>query len=159
MTTYSKAQFIDPRGYTIGGWSKNIDGYLFDWNLGESIVVSTFYSTSNFIISSGLLQASVYGTSYFKYMDSVGVNIAIGPNPVQNNLTIAASQIGVQIETIQVLDQWGKIIIYVVGPFSGLNLKKQISFASVNTGIYFVVLNYIVSNTIKKNKVFKIVKI
>ena len=159
MTKFSKAQSIDPRASTIIGQSKAIDGFLFDWSLGESILVNTLYSTCNFIISTGQLQASVSSTYYFKYMDSIGVKISIGPNPVKNNLTISAAQQGLQIENMLVVDEWGHTILNLTGPFSGLNFKKSISFSSVNTGLYFVVLNYIVSNSIKKSQVFKIVKI
>lgn len=154
-----KAQWIDPSGFIVSSQSKSVDNDAFDWNLGESILVNTLYASSNLIISSGILQTTISGTYYFHYIDSVGIKITIGPNPVKNTLTITAAQEGLQIEKIQIVDAWGRKIFFEAGPFSGLNFKKYVSFSSVNTGVYFVIVYYVVANTMQKNKIFKIVKI
>jgi len=86
------------------------------------------------------------------------LKLFIGPNPVNNNINLYCNQLNIFIERIQVTDAFGQLKQIFNGPFSGVNFKLQIPFLSANTGIYFIVIHYIVDNKLYNIKTYKIVK-
>ena len=52
----------------------------------------------------------------------------------------------------------GQFLKIVEGPWSGIDFEQNLSFASANTGIYFIVIHYVVGNSILKKQIFKIIK-
>ena len=52
----------------------------------------------------------------------------------------------------------GQLLKIIEGPWSGIQFEQNLSFASVNTGIYLIVIHYVVGNSILKKQIFKIIK-
>ena len=86
------------------------------------------------------------------------IKIGIGPNPTLDRINIFCDELGIIITSIQVADAFGQSKKLWEGPFSGVNFKTQVSMLSVNTGIYFIVIHYIVDNKFNKIKTYKIIK-
>jgi hypothetical protein len=55
-------------------------------------------------------------------------------------------------------NQQGQLLKIVEGPWSGIQCEQTLSFTSVNTGIYFIAIHYVVGNSILKKQIFKIIK-
>lgn len=148
----------DPYAFNVNGHTKYGEPYSWDWSFGEGILVNTLISKSQFLITAGLLQNNFLMENNINIVDSIGMRFSIGPNPVKNKLIITIAQLGLVISKIEIFTQQGKPYLIIQGPFSGLHFCQEITFASANTGIYIVVLHYVVANSLSKTKVFKVIK-
>jgi hypothetical protein len=127
------------------------------WSFGETVFTSTLVHPTGFILTGGLLQPN--GTMNSEVSTRLeNLKLYIGPNPVLNGLYIFCDELGIIIKGIQVVDAFGQSKQVVEGPFSGVNFKIQVPLVSVNTGIYFIVIHYIVDNKFNKIKTYKIIK-
>jgi len=127
------------------------------WSFGETIFTQTLVHPTGFIITGGLLQPNgSMNTGAFNSIENI--KIGIGPNPTLDRINIFCDELGIIITSIQVADAFGQSKKLWEGPFSGVNFKTQVSMLSVNTGIYFIVIHYIVDNKYHKIKTYKIIK-
>ncbi|MEI6189868.1 MAG: hypothetical protein WCP61_05540 [Chitinophagia bacterium] len=154
----AKAQNMDPYTFNVNGHTKFIEPYSWDWSFGEGLIVNTLYASNQFLITAGMLQNNFLMDYNVHIVDSIGIHFSIGPNPVKNKLIISAAQLGLAIIRIGIYHEQGKEYQVIEGPFSGIHFYQEIPFASANTGIYIVVINYVVANSLSKTKVFKIIK-
>jgi hypothetical protein len=130
----------------------------YHWSFGETTLINTLVNQNGLIITGGLLQPFV-NSSYTLSSSSINeLKLLIGPNPVNNNINLYCNQLNIFIERIQVTDAFGQLKQIFNGPFSAVNFKLQIPFLSANTGIYFIVIHYIVGNKLYNTKTYKIVK-
>lgn len=128
------------------------------WSFGETLFVKTLVNQNGLIVTGGLLQPTI-NSSYTLSSSSINeLKLLIGPNPVNNNINLYCNQLNIFIERIQVTDAFGQLKQIFNGPFSAVNFKLQIPFLSANTGIYFIVIHYIVDNKLYNIKTYKIVK-
>jgi hypothetical protein len=135
------------------------NNWILDWSLGESIATQTWQLKNKIIYSTGFLQPALMLNPAIHSPPSFDFNLVWGPNPVINYVRLSCKQAGIDIMSIQVMDNYGNKIQNIKGPFSGLHFSKQISFASANTGIYIIALHYIVANKFSQMKIIKIIKI
>ena len=127
------------------------------WSFGETIFTQTLVHPTGFIITGGLLQPNgSMNTGAFNSIENI--KIGRGPNPTLDRINIFCDELGIIITSIQVADAFGQSKKLWEGPFSGVNFKTQVSMLSVNTGIYFIVIHYIVDNKFNKIKTYKIIK-
>jgi len=148
----------DPYAFNVNGHTKYGEPYSWDWSFGEGILVNTLNSKNQFLITTGLLQNNFLMENNVNIVDSIGIRFSIGPNPVKNKLIITITQLGLVISKIEIFTQQGKLYQIIQGPFSGLHFYQEIPFASANTGIYLVVIHYVVANSFLKTKVYKVIK-
>jgi hypothetical protein len=127
------------------------------WSFGETVFTQTLVHPTGFIITGGLLQPNA-STNAEISARLENLKIYIGPNPTLDRINIFCDELGIIIKRIQIADAFGQTKQVHEGPFSGVNFKTQISFVSVNTGIYFIVIHYIVDNKFNKIKTYKIIK-
>ncbi len=130
----------------------------YHWSFGETTLINTLVNQNGLIITGGLLQPNIH--SHYT-LSSTAINelkLVIGPNPVNNNFNLYCNQLNVFIESIRVTDAFGQLKKVIKGPFSGVNFKMQIPFLSANTGIYFIVIHYIVDNKFYNTKTYKLIK-
>lgn len=152
------AQYPYPSALNPSSHSTTIGAISWDWSLGEQIMVQTLRSEHGYIISTGFLQNDLgQGVDYKLLAESMPFKI--GPNPIQQNLRISSDQNGIVISSIEIRDAQAKLFKRVQGPFSGIQFEHTISFISANTGLYFILINYVVGTSISKTKVFKIFKL
>ena len=164
---FIQAQVLDPSIINSAGGKINIvsktnqanTNWIFDWSLGESFAIQTWCSKNKIIFSTGFLQPTLMLNPELVKPGAFDFILKSGPNPVSNYLLLSCKQAGIDIMSIQVMDNYGNIIQNIQGPFAGLHFSKQISFASANTGIYIIALHYIVANKFSQMKIIKIIKI
>jgi hypothetical protein len=164
---FSQAQILDPTIINTAGGKINIYSktnqvkinWTLDWSLGESLATQTWQLKNKLIYSTGFLQPALMLNPAFTHPANFDFNIIWGPNPVSTNVWLSCKQAGIDIMSIHIMDNYGNKIQNIKGPFSGLHFSKQIPFASVNTGIYFIALHYIVANKFSQMKIIKIIKI
>lgn len=131
---------------------------IVSWSFGETTFTTTLVNKNGFILTGGFIQPSINKAFGVILNNLSDLKINIGPNPVRDNLTIICNQLGSVISGIQIADIFGQTKIILNGPFSGVNFKTQLSFSSVNTGVYFITIFYIVDQNLAKIKVYKVIK-
>jgi hypothetical protein len=167
ISCFTQAQILDPAIINTAGGNIHIESktnqvknnWMLDWSFGESIATQTLPLKNKLIYSTGFLQPAFMLNPAFNSPASFDFNLVWGPNPVIDYVGLSCKQAGVDIISISVMDNYGNKIQNIKGPFSGLHFSKQISFASANTGIYFIAIHYIVSNKFSQMKIIKIIKI
>lgn len=157
--TLLQGQYLDPFCQNILSGSKPTGDITLDWNIGEPLSAATIVSKNNIMLTSGFLQNQNEAIRTFKNIDSFKLKILIGPNPIQENFTISCTQDGLDILCIKIIDAFGNSIQEIKGPYSGLNFQKNINLLSENKGIYYVIVNFILTGKFTANKVFKLLKI
>jgi hypothetical protein len=167
ISCFTQAQILDPAIINTAGGNINIESktnqvknnWILDWSLGESIATQTWQLKNKLIYSTGFLQPALMLNPAFNSPASFDFNLVWGPNPVINYVGLSCKETGIDIISISVMDRYGNKIQNIKGPFSGLHFSKQISFASANTGIYFIAIHYIVAGKFSQMKIIKILKI
>jgi len=151
------AQTKYPTIINLSGDSKQIEGIIWDWSFGEQLLVLTLYSNKNLILTTGYLQNDFGNGVNFKILETT-TPFKIGPNPLIQNLKIHSDQSGMIISKIEMSNAQGQLLKMVEGPWSGIQFEQTLSFASVNTGIYFIAIHYVVGKSILKKQIFKVIK-
>jgi hypothetical protein len=151
------AQTKYPTIINLNGNSKQIEGIIWDWSFGEQLLVQTLYSSKNLMLTTGFLQNEFWVSIDLKELDLI-TPFKIGPNPAVQFLKIYSDQSGILISKIEMRNEQAQLLKLILGPFSGIQFQKTISIASVNTGTYFIVIHYVVGNSILKKQIFKVIK-
>ena len=151
------AQTKYPGIINLSGDSKQIEGIIWDWSFGEQLLVQTLYSNKNLILTTGYLQNDFGNGVNFKIFETT-TPFKIGPNPFMQNLKIHSDQSGMIISKIEMSNAQGQLLKIIQGPFSGIQFEQSLYFASVNTGIYFVAIHYVVGKSNLKKEIFKVIK-
>ena len=146
-----------PTIINLSGDSKLIEGIIWDWSFGEQLLVNTLYSDKNFLLTTGFLQNDFGVGVDFKILETT-TPFKIGPNPFIKNLKIHSDQSGILISKIEMSNAQGQVLKIIQGPWSGIQFEQTISFTSANTGIYFIVIHYVVGKSILKKQIFKVIK-
>jgi len=162
-----KAQVLDPSVINTAGGNINIASrtnqvninWMLDWSLGEPFAIQNWCSKNKIIFSIGFLQPSLLLNPDLIRPGVFDFKLKWGPNPVSTYLLLSCKQAGIDIIRIDIVDSDGNKIQKIEGPYSGLDFSKQISFASANTGIYFITIHYIVANKFTQVKILKIIKV
>ena len=131
---------------------------MVSWSLGETSFTTTLVNKNGFILTGGFLQPTILNTSGVTSANGIDLKVIMGPNPFRDYLTIICHQLGIVITGIQVTDVFGQTKMIFKGPYSGINFKTQLPFVSVNTGVYFISIFYIVDQQFTKIKVYKVIK-
>jgi hypothetical protein len=162
-----QAQVLDPSIINTAGGKIDINSsinhannnWMLDWSLGEPFAIQNWCSKNKIVFSIGFLQPSLLLNPELLRPGAFDFKLKWGPNPVSNYLQISCKQAGIDIIRINIVDSDGNKIQKIEGPYSGLDFSKRISFASANTGIYFISIHYIVANKFTQVKVLKIIKV
>ena len=163
---FIQAQIIDPSIVNSAGGkikmpsftTQGKNNWILDWSLGEPFAIQMGSSKNKIIFSIGFLQPNLLVSPRSLKPGIIDFRLVWGPNPVNNYMQLSCKEAGIDIISIHVLDGYGHSIQNIQGPFSGLHFSKQISFASVNTGIYFISIHYI-AQAMKQVKIIKVLKI
>jgi hypothetical protein len=109
------------------------------------------------MLTTGFLQNEFWVSIDLKELDLI-TPFKIGPNPAVQFLKIYSDQSGILISKIEMRNEQAQLLKLILGPFSGIQFQQTISIASVNTGTYFIVIHYVVGNSILKKQIFKVIK-
>jgi hypothetical protein len=151
------AQTSYPNIISVNADSKALEGILWDWSFGEQLLVHTLYADKNFLLTTGFLQNDFGIGVDFKVLE-LSTLFKIGPNPIVQNLKIKSDQSGIIISKVEMINEQGQLLKIIQGPISGIQFEQTLSFASANTGIYFIVIHYVVGVSILKKQIFKVIK-
>jgi len=151
------AQTSYPNIISVNADSKAVEGIIWDWSFGEQLLVQTLYADKNFLLTTGFLQNDFGIGVDFKVLE-LSTLFKIGPNPIVQNLKIKSDQSGIIISKVEMINEQGQLLKIIQGPFSGIQFEQTLSFASANTGIYFIVIHYVVGVSILKKQIFKVIK-
>ena len=151
------AQIKYPSIISVNADSKQMEGIIWDWSFGEQLMVHTLYSSKNLILTTGFLQNDFGGGVDYKLL-ALTSPFKIGPNPFIQNLKINSDQNGIIISKIEMSNAQGQLLKMVEGTWSGIQFEQTLLFASVNKGIYFIAIYYVVGNSILKKQIFKVIK-
>jgi hypothetical protein len=151
------AQTSYPNIISVNADSKSVEGIIWDWSFGEQLLVQTLYADKNFLLTTGFLQNDFGIGVDFKVLE-LSTLFKIGPNPIVQNLKIKSDQSGIIISKVEMINEQGQLLKIIQGPFSGIQFEQTLSFASANTGIYFIVIHYVVGVSILKKQIFKVIK-
>ena len=162
-----QAQVLDPSIINSAGGKIDItsrtnqvnNNWMLDWSLGEPFAIQNWCSKNKIVFSIGFLQPSLLLNPELIRPGAFDFKLKWGPNPVSTYLLLSCKQAGIDIIRINIVDSDGNKIQKIEGPFSGLDFSKRISFASANTGIYFISIHYIVANKFTQVKILKIIKV
>lgn len=152
-----QAQTGYPNIISVNADSKALNGIWWDWSFGEQLLVNTLHADKDFMLTTGFLQNDFGVGVNFKELELTTV-FKIGPNPIIQNVKVTGDQIGIVISKIEIINEQGQLVKNVQGPFSGIQFEQILPFASANTGIYFIMIHYVVGNSILKKQIFKIIK-
>jgi hypothetical protein len=167
ISFFIEAQVLDPTIINSIGGNINImskinqvnHNWTIDWSVGESLTTQTWHLKNKIIFSTGFLQPSLMLDPNLIRPGAFDFKLIGGPNPVTSYLLLSCKQAGIDIISINITNSDGNKIQNIEGPYSGVDFSKRISFASANTGIYFIAIHYIVANKFKQVKIIKIIKI
>ena len=146
-----------PATFNINGHSTNSGLNTWAWSFGEPLMILTPNKSTNIFINTGYLQNDFTTGIDLKQIEFVSP-FKIGPCPVLQNLNIKSNQNGVVIARIEIRNEQGVLFKMIQGPFSAIHFEQYISFTSASTGIYFILIHYVVDNSFSKTNVFKIIK-
>jgi len=152
-----EAQNGYPATLNVTGNSISTGMVRWDWSFGEPFMLSAFNPNKNICINTGFLQNNFEVGVDFEKIE-LNTPFKIGPNPVIQNLKINSNQNGIVISKIEIVNEYGYVFKIIHGPFSGIQFEQLISFDSVNTGTYFILIHYVVETLFPKIKVFKVIK-
>ena len=158
-STFSYGQQLDPFCQNIGSGASETSSLLLDWNIGESLSTMTYQSKTSLLWTCGFLQNKNDALATYKNLDSFKLNIIIAPNPIQNNFTITCSHEGIEILQIKITDAFGNCLQEIKGPYSGLDFKKRLRLNAESTGIYYVIIHYLIGGTVNSYKISKLLKL
>jgi hypothetical protein len=138
------------------GNSATIQGNVFEYSIGEMVLVNTTTS-ANLIVTQGLLQPTNNATKQTTHLDlsSIEHQVLVFPNPTENILFVQPT-LGLVVNSILVFDATGKQIFTMLKPT--LATKYKLNLTSFATGNYFLAIN--TSDALGNEKVqsFKIQK-
>ena len=164
---FIQAQVLDPSIINTAGGKIDIasrtnqanNNWMLDWSLGEPFAIQNWCSKNKIVFSIGFLQPALMLNPAFINPANFDFHLVWGPNPVSTTVWLSCKQAGIDIISINITNSDGNKIQNIEGPYSGVDFSKGIWFASVITGIYFIVIHYIVANKFTQVKILKIIKV
>jgi hypothetical protein len=124
----------------LAGLESAIGAYLITSSIGEPAIQT--FTNSNGALTQGFLQPEI--------MPCVDVEFRYYPNPAKAKATVEAFGCETRIESMQIIDLWGRFITTVPG-----NEKNELPLEGLSQGVYMVRVQ--ISNGVTKT--FNLVKI
>ena len=157
----SFAQSMSPGAVNVSGKSATIEGYRFEWSLGESAAITTM-SNIDLLVTNGFLQFNVQNqpeVNLVKYF--LREEIRVYPNPVKNILYINILHANNGKHQIELLDGKGNKIKAVQLNYNGMGALEKWNLSGLPTGLYILNIRQTdaVTGKLKKKGAFKIMKV
>jgi hypothetical protein len=136
----SLAQRVAPQIANSAGFDLSNGSIVISFSLGEPAVATL--SNSEFIITQGFLQPEIIPCN--------DAELTYYPNPTQDELTVDINGCETKIESMQLIDIWGRLITTIM-PTS----DNKVFLGDVSPGVYF--LRVFLTNT--ESQTLKIAKV
>ena len=140
LSGLSLAQKVSPQIANSAGFDLSNSGIVISFSVGEPAVAT--FTNSDFIITQGFLQPEIIPCN--------DATLTYYPNPAQDELTVELNGCELKIESMQLIDIWGRVITSIAP-----TPNKKVFLGDVSPGVYFlrVFLTNTESQTIKIAKV------
>jgi len=139
----SQAQSIAPATFNASGGSATVGGNVYDWSIGEMVLVSTA-STPNLIVTQGLLQPASHDAASSVLEQFADLqSLSVYPNPSENVFYVESKtpQSG-QLQGI-VKDMTGKsVMMQTKQTFQGQPYRLTYDISALAAGPYVLVLQF-----------------
>lgn len=140
LSGMSLAQRVSPQIANSAGFDLSNGGIVISFSLGEPAVAT--FSNSDFIITQGFLQPEIIPCS--------DTELTYYPNPAQDELTVDINGCETKIESMQLIDIWGRLITTIMP-----TPDNKVFLGDVSPGVYF--LRVFLTNT--ESQTLKIAKV
>jgi len=157
----SHAQSMSPGTVNVSGKSATIEGYRFEWSLGESAAITTM-SNIDLLVTNGLLQFNIENQPEVNLIKSfLPEEIRVYPNPVKNLLVINILHANKGKHQIELLNANGLKIKEQQLNYNGMGALEKWNLSGLPAGQYFLNIRQMDAVTGKQMKkgAFKILKV
>lgn len=140
LSWQSIAQKVTPQVANAAGFDSQIGNLVISSSIGEPAIVT--FTNSDFILTQGFLQPEIIPCGEFA--------LSYYPNPTKDDLTVEVSGCDTKIESMQLIDVWGRLITSMTP-----EKNNKVLLGDISPGVYFIriFLTNTESQTIKIAKV------
>ena len=161
-TLYLYLLLLDPTGFAIQGGSKSIhseqDSIILDWSMGQPASTEVLDRGFAIQISTGFLQNKNCYACLFNSLDSFLINFKLGPNPVDNFLSIQLNQAGIVFQAVDIYTIEGKLLQRNTINALGVQMKCHLDYSSYPKGMYLLKFYFILDDLLPITKIIPIYK-
>lgn len=137
---------LDPWTINSSGHKASLSAFTLDWNLGDFAHSIHFSNNEISFVTTGYLQSS-YPTLLLKEkLDSILLQVKLGPNPFKNTILISCNQDALTIDAILLFDEQGNRLVQVKGPFSGVHFEQRITVSPLKKAYCFIQIQFTLGN-------------
>ncbi len=157
----SFSQSVTPSILNTTGGTYIFGYYRFEWSFGEATAIETMISSSNLVVTNGVLQP---GTNTPATINNTGVwdrdEIKILPNPTPNWLEIDFFSKQKGKVTLQLFDEAGSNLAVKQFDYFGTGRIEKMDLTRYPSGQYFLNIQLTpTGNSVAKNGTYKVQKI
>jgi hypothetical protein len=161
-TLYLYLLLLDPTSFAIQGGSKSIhseqDSIILDWSMGQPASTEVLDRGFAIQISTGFLQNKNCYACLFNSLDSFLINFKLGPNPVDNFLSIQLNQAGVVFQAVDIYTIEGKLLQRNTINTLGVQMKCTLDYSSYPKGMYLLKFYFLLDDLFPITKIIPIYK-
>lgn len=117
------AQRVTPQVTNLAGFDLTGSNLVVTVSIGEP-AIATFFSTDH-ILTQGFLQPEILPCGEFE--------LTYYPNPTPDEMIIEALGCDIEIESMQLIDVWGRVIT-TIAP----NKNNKVQLGDISPGAYFI---------------------
>jgi hypothetical protein len=131
------AQNIDPQVMNANSGTYSKGSIILDWSFGEQLSVQTLQADSNFLITTGFLQA--YSTPWGPFPpDGSKTGIFTFPNPSSSVVAVRSTITSKGKIQIRLLQLNGLLLQQFQEDYEGISYQRVINISRYESGIYIV---------------------
>jgi hypothetical protein len=134
------AQGMMPSVTNLSGFDGTVNNFTITSSIGEPII--TTLTSQNVILTQGFLQPEV--------LPCLDVRFSYYPNPATDEITVEAFGCEVRIESIQLIDLWGRVL-----PGITLGKNNKVKLKDLSQGVYLMQV-FLTNGTSQAIKVLKV---
>ena len=157
----SYSQSVTPATLNATGGTNFFTFYRFEWSFGESMAITTMESTSNLIVTNGILQPGTHNPATINNTSEWDRDeIKILPNPTQNKLEIDFFSKQQGKVTLNLIDESGRFLAQRQFDYFGTGRIEIWNLDRYPSGAYFLYISLDPTGTsVAKKGTYKVIKI
>jgi len=137
---FGAAQGMLPSVTNLSGFDGTVNNFTITSSIGEPII--TTLMTQDVILTQGFLQPEV--------LPCINIEFRYYPNPAPEEITVEAFGCEVQIESIQLVDLWGRLM-----PGITLGKNNKVKLRDLSPGVYLMQV-FLTNGTSSAIKILKV---
>ncbi len=154
----NKRPRLDPWSMNGNGHTVMLPSLILDWNLGDFAHFVHFSNNEISFITTGYLQNNYNALLLNDKLDSILLQVKVGPNPFKNTIHISCNQDALIINGIVLYDEQGKRLGHVRGPFSGVQFEQSFTVYPLKQTYCFIQIQFTLGNNQQYFKTYKLIQ-